>query len=258
MNIAQHPELVERLAAAYALGTLRGPARRRFEALARQHPGVRAAVLKWESHWSGLTEIQAEYTPPAAVWRRIDNLVQADEAKAKLAQARQSITFFSEPQHRWWHSWPLWQGTAFASLTIAALVVIQVGQQQKLEVAQLQQERQSLASTKVVAILADGQAKAQLVVSYNTRDSVLIVEHVGAYRAADDKDLQLWALPPGNAPVSLGVLTRQGMMRVPLKNQDLAAIPAMAVSLEPLGGVPGHSGPTGPVIFKGSVIRKDT
>jgi hypothetical protein len=41
MNILQNPELVDRLAAAYALGTLRGGARRRFEALARQSPSLR-------------------------------------------------------------------------------------------------------------------------------------------------------------------------------------------------------------------------
>ena len=45
MNITQHPELLDRLAASYALGTLRGGARRRFESLAREHATVRAAAL---------------------------------------------------------------------------------------------------------------------------------------------------------------------------------------------------------------------
>lgn len=257
MNIAQHPELVERLAAAYALGTLRGPARHRFEALARQHPTVRAAVLKWESHWSGLTEIQVEHTPPAAVWRRIDNLVQTESAQARATQAKRAAAASSDSAPSWWNPLRMWQGAALASLAVAALVAFNVGQP-RTELAQTPQERQSPDSIEVLAILADGQAKAQLVVSYSARDNALLVQQVGAYRAADNKDLQLWALPSGSAPVSLGVLTRQGIMKVPLKNQDLTAIPALAVSLEPLGGVPGHSGPTGPVIFKGSVIRKDT
>lgn len=257
MNIAQHSELVERLAAAYALGTLRGPARRRFEALARQHPAVRAAVLTWESRWSGLTEIQAEHTPPAAVWRRIDNLVQADQAQAKLAQAQQSAKTSAEPLNRWWNPLRMWQGAALASLAVAALVAVNVGQP-RTELAQAPQERQGPDSTEVVAILADSQAKAQLVVSYSTVENALLVLQVGAYRAASDKDLQLWALPTGRAPISLGVLARDGIMLIPLRGVPLSAIPALAVSLEPLGGVPGHSGPTGPVIFKGPVIRKDT
>ena len=58
MNITQHPDLLDRLAASYALGTLRGGARRRFEALAREHATVRAAALVWQTRWSGLTELQ--------------------------------------------------------------------------------------------------------------------------------------------------------------------------------------------------------
>ena len=44
MNIDRHPELLDRLASAYALGTLRGGARRRFEALARERAPVRASA----------------------------------------------------------------------------------------------------------------------------------------------------------------------------------------------------------------------
>ena len=42
------PALADRLAAAYVLGTLRGPARRRFEALLPAHPALRTAVAAWQ------------------------------------------------------------------------------------------------------------------------------------------------------------------------------------------------------------------
>ena len=70
MNIHRHPELLDRLAAAWALGTLRGGARRRFEALAREQAPVRAAALLWESRVAGMTELQRETSPPPAVWTR--------------------------------------------------------------------------------------------------------------------------------------------------------------------------------------------
>jgi anti-sigma-K factor RskA len=78
MNLLQHPELLDRLASAYALGTLRGGARRRFETLAREQAPVRAAALIWQSRVASMNELQNPSTPPPAVWTRIDNLVRAD------------------------------------------------------------------------------------------------------------------------------------------------------------------------------------
>jgi anti-sigma-K factor RskA len=63
MNLNRHPELADRLAAAYALGTLRGGARRRFEALARQNPTLRAGALVWQERLSAMTELQAREAP---------------------------------------------------------------------------------------------------------------------------------------------------------------------------------------------------
>ena len=68
MNISRHPELLDRLAAAYALGTLRGAARRRFEQLARDQAPVRAAALLWQGRWSAFSEVQAPVAPDAAVY----------------------------------------------------------------------------------------------------------------------------------------------------------------------------------------------
>ena len=79
MNLTQHPDLLERLASAYALGTLRGGARRRFETLAREQPPVRAAALIWQTHLAGLTELQTQSSPNPAVWTRIDNLLQGEQ-----------------------------------------------------------------------------------------------------------------------------------------------------------------------------------
>src|SRR5690606_6180133 len=56
MNLIQNPELLEKLASAYALGTLRGGARRRFETLAREQAPVRAAALIWQSRVASMNE----------------------------------------------------------------------------------------------------------------------------------------------------------------------------------------------------------
>ncbi len=82
MNVASNPTLLELLAASHALGTLRGGARRRFERIAREQPVVRAAALGWQSRLASLTELQTPVVPDAAVWIRIRNLIEAEQALA--------------------------------------------------------------------------------------------------------------------------------------------------------------------------------
>ena len=70
MNISNPGKRLELLAASYALGTLRGGARRRFETLAREQAPVRAAALIWQGRLSSLTEIEPGVKPDAAVWAK--------------------------------------------------------------------------------------------------------------------------------------------------------------------------------------------
>jgi anti-sigma-K factor RskA len=77
---------------------------------------------------------------------------------------------------------------------------------------------------------------------------------------APDRALELWMLPDGGNPRSLGVVpivTPPGIARVELPataDQALQSIPALAVSLEPAGGSPTGQ-PTGPVLYTGPVQR---
>ncbi len=66
------PSMCERLAAEYVLGTLRGPARRRFASLLPAHPRLRTAVRKWEATLMPLTAAIPPEQPPALVWQRIE------------------------------------------------------------------------------------------------------------------------------------------------------------------------------------------
>ncbi|MEW6708124.1 MAG: hypothetical protein AB1430_25030, partial [Pseudomonadota bacterium] len=64
--------LADALAAQYVAGTLRGGAKRRFEALLPGHPGLRAAVRAWQDRLMPLTAVLPPEAPPAAVWRGIE------------------------------------------------------------------------------------------------------------------------------------------------------------------------------------------
>ncbi|MBS7778705.1 anti-sigma factor [Acidovorax sp. CCYZU-2555] len=260
MNLIQNTELLDRLAAAHALGTLRGGARRRFEQLAREHAQVRATALLWQERWSALAELQAPIQPDAAVWTRIDNLLQAEKARA--ARPR---TVVPASRVSWWRN-AAWAG-AFA--TVAAVAVglwshqglrQASAQQLALLQSQLQSAQTALQAApqiQYVAVLADGKQDPSMLVTFDARQNRLVLQRVGGFREDPDRSLQLWALPPQGAPRSLGVLGQGRLEKLPAQESQVQAVPALAISLEPKGGVPSETGPTGPVLFTGALIRRD-
>lgn len=258
MKIHHHPELLDRLAASYALGTLRGPARRRFEAMAREQAPVRAAALIWQGRLSSINELQPGIAPPPAVWTRIENLVLAEREQAARAQAA-THTATEEGWGAWLRSLTVWRlaSAAGAVATVAAITVgLNLRQELGSEIAALQTQLQATPQIEYVAVLADDQAAASMLVTFDPKNKKLTLQRVGAYREADDRSLQLWALPPSGGPKSLGVLSNDKLLRLTAGESDVREVPTLAISLEPKGGVPSETGPTGPVLFKGALIQK--
>lgn len=254
MNLTRNPALIDQLAASYALGTLRGGARRRFEELARTHATVRAAALIWQGRMASVTELQAQQAPSPAVWKRIENLVQADKQARAMQAARQA------PAARagWWASLGLWQG-ATAAGAMAAVVAVVTGLNFNTQLnGQVRELSARLAATpeiRYVAVLADDKAAPAVLVTYDPKHSQLQLKHVGQFHPGPDKSLQLWALPQAGGPKSLGVLGEGTVIRLPAGSGEVNNVPALALSLERLGGVPAGSGPSGPVLFKGALLQ---
>lgn len=265
MNLSRHPELVERLAAAYALGTLRGGARRRFESLAREQAPLRAAALVWQARLSSMAELQQPVTPSPAVWTRIENVLRA-EREAQAIRAAAALPRAPVRPDGWWRNLALWRGAALAGAVLAVLVGLQmnrVGKQQvatqaeqhAAEVAALRDQIAATPQIRYVAVLADERANATILATYDPTTRRMTLQRVGEYREAADKSLQLWALPAGGAaPRSLGVLGPDRVLQL-AAGEDQVEVPSLAVSLEPRGGVPEATGPTGPVLFKGALLR---
>jgi anti-sigma-K factor RskA len=257
MNLSQHPELLEQLASAYALGTLRGGARRRFETLAREQAPVRAAALIWQSRVASMNELQVPAEPPADVWTRIDNLVRADREQAIMAAARKATP---KPMPTGWlRSLALWRGTTAAGAFATVLAVVTaVGLQDKLgtQIGELQAQLAAVPAVEYVAVLNDDQASPSMLVTFDPNNKRLTLQRVGDFQESADKSLQLWALPPSGVPRSLGVMTQDRLLMLAAAEGDVREVPTLAISLEPKGGVPSKTGPTGPVLFKGALIQK--
>ncbi|HQS01298.1 MULTISPECIES: anti-sigma factor [unclassified Polaromonas] len=256
MNLTRNPALIDQLAASYALGTLRGGARRRFEELARTHASVRAAALIWQGRMASVTELQAQQAPSPAVWKRIENLVQADKQARAMQAARQAPVVGAGGG--WWASLGLWRGASAAG-AMAAVVAVVTGLNLNTALnGQVQELSARLAATpeiRYVAVLADDKAAPAVLVTYDPKHSQLQLKHVGQFHTGPDKSLQLWALPQGGGPKSLGVLGEGTVIRLPAGSSDVNNVPALALSLEPRGGVPAGSGPSGPVLFKGALLQ---
>ena len=85
----------------------------------------------------------------------------------------------------------------------------------------------------------------------------LRIKAIAPVDIAADRALELWALPPGGNPRSLGLIEPSGVVQIALSapaETALAQIPALAVSLEPKGGSPTGL-PTGPVLYSGPIQR---
>ena len=257
MNLIQHPELLDQLAAAHALGTLRGGARRRFEAMAREQAPVRAAALVWQSRVASMNELQAPAEPAPAVWTRIENLVHAEQQQQAMATARAQT---AAPQSGGWlRSLALWRGaTAAGALATVLAIVTAVGLRDNLgaQIGELQAKLEATPAIEYVAVLNDDKASASMLVTFDPKSKKLTLQRVGGFQEASDKSLQLWALPASGGPRSLGVLSQERLLQLAAGEGDVREVPTLAITLEPKGGVPIGSGPTGPVLFKGALIQK--
>lgn len=254
MNIRNNPSLMDQLAASYALGTLRGGARRRFEALARDDATLRAAALVWQSRLSSVAELQPQAAPSPAVWTRIENLVKAD----KEARAMQAARGAAPTAGGWWASLGVWRGASAAGALAAAVAVVvglNVNSRLSGQVSELSARLTATPEIEYVAVLTDDKASASLLVTFDPKNKTLVLKRVGGFREQPDKSLELWALPPGAAPKSLGVLNADPVVRLAAAGTDMRQVPTLAITLEPKGGVPPGSGPTGPVLFKGALIE---
>ncbi|WP_088279314.1 anti-sigma factor domain-containing protein [Ideonella sp. A 288] len=223
-------ELADRLAAEHVLGTLRGPARRRFEALLPAHPALREAVAKWQERLAPLSQSVAPVPPPDTLWPRVE---------ARLFGAPPAPV----APLRWWQKMELWRGltamTGAAALALMVVVATPPPAQAPIVVvlAANPEAAQALNASFVASVSADGRA--------------LVLRPLNALTVSPDRALELWAVPGQGAPRSLGLVKADGATSL-LRAQLLQGTAAFAVSLEPAGGSP-TGAPTGPIVSVGKL-----
>jgi len=234
------PELADRLAAEYASGLLRGPARRRFEKLLPAHPALRAAVRDWQARLMPLTAAIEPQQPSAAVWARIE---------ARIHGATSSVAAAAPQTAGWWRQLAFWR--TFSALGLVATLSLAVllaapGPVQPPIVVVLS------AATPVPGAPAGAVVPASFVASITADGRAMVTKPLVNVSMEANRSLELWSLPPRGAPRSLGLIAAD-KATVVQRGKVLDGTAAFAVSLEPAGGSP-TGAPTGPVLYVGKLV----
>jgi anti-sigma-K factor RskA len=218
MRPQDHPEVIDFLAAEYVLGTLRGQARRRFEKWRADTPGVDERCRFWEDNLMPLAKGLRPIRPPPQVWQGI---------RARLNLSRRD-------QKRRGRPW-----------AIAASLLLVVG----LSAVLYWRSTEPGRLTAVAMIASPAGAQLWEVDVY--RDSGRLILHTGQVPAhAADRDFELWALPAGGKPVSLGLMPSGGTAQrnlTDVQKQALANSAQVAITVEQLGGSPSGQPTSTPV-----------
>lgn len=225
------PQLQDKLAAEYVLGTLLGGARKRFEQLLLIKPELRQRVRYWEQNFIELHENIEPAIPSPVVWKKI----------------LQRIAPHSTEKTAWWQSLAFWQTTSIAMLMLVVVSIINID---KLV------EQPELPIAQYVTILTSETSQAAWIVRLYPDNQKVTVQALSSQNPGLRKAFELWMLPEnGASPRSVGLLPVSGEKTLPLDSPLLDVLlktNTLAVSLEPAGGSPTGL-PTGPVVYTGKI-----
>lgn len=211
-------------AAEVALGLLEGAEQAAALRQMLADPAFARKVDAWREHLAPLNDALPELAPPVALWPSIERRLGRDDRRALF---------------RWRAA------TAAATVLAASLLAVIVLR------GPASPPPAAAPARQLVAQLSAPQATALLAV-YQDRGGNLLVRPT--MTNARDRDAELWVIPKGGAPVSLGVIARDRPTHVALgAHRGLVVRDAvLAVTLEPIGGSPTGK-PTGPVIAQGTI-----
>jgi len=218
-------------AAEYVLGVLSAAERRAAELRIEREPAFAAEVAFWEARLVGLADQVAPVTPPAEVWRRIEATLATPAPFVARAGLLQSLAF--------WRICAI-GAAAVAAASLAALIYV----------AELPR-----AAAPLLARLDQPSGQPEFLAAANPADGSVTVVPAALLTGQQQRSYELWVIPPGGPPHSLGLVDPERPVKVVVPPELLPHVSAgstLAITLEPPGGSPTGK-PTGPVIANGKL-----
>jgi anti-sigma-K factor RskA len=222
----------EALAAELALGLLDGQARADALRLRLGDPAFAALVEAWEAKLSPLYSEWPLADPGGDVWNRID---------ASLPDAPGKEVAVIEASLRRWRTGALISGAVAAALALVLLV---------------QPAPAPLPAAPQLAVARiESAAEGPVVLArYDRTSGVMRLQIAGIDAGALAPEL--WVIPVGGDPVSLGQIGRAGTMEIalPAPHRPLLQDGAMlAITMEPVSAKP-HAAPNSAPVATGKII----
>jgi anti-sigma-K factor RskA len=235
------PERLDRLAREYALGTLAGPARRRFERLLRQTPVAKLAVGAWQERLAGLAGTVPAMQPSESVWRALEQRLFTSRAapEGPLQWLRGLLSARA-------------LGGVLAGAFVCALLL-------RLQPGLIGMEPQSeVLPQSYVGLLLDAAGKPTVLASSKRHGRVMTVKLLQPVDIPAGSVAQLWALPAdGSAAFPVGVVPGSGTASVALADTSeklFFKVSRLAVSIEAAPAKPGDK-PSRDFVLSGHCVK---
>lgn len=226
--------------AEYVLGVLDADTRAEVAREVLVSDEAATAVALWQRRLTPLADTIQDVMPGPYVWARIHDALQLDApARAPAVQPRRGL----------WNNLPLWHwlGIGASAVAVALLVVVSLPRPTPAP---------AVASVAYMAsTIQQDNGTTGWTATMDLQHARMVVVPATPIAFAQGRAPELWLIPAGEKPISVGMIARDKPTTIALDPALLARLgptAALAVSVEPVGGSPTGQ-PTGAVIAKGAI-----
>jgi anti-sigma-K factor RskA len=240
MNLL-HPERLERLAREYALGTLTGRARRRFERLLAEAPLAARVVVRWQQRFDVLAAGVPDVQPREQVWQGLQQRLFAAPREVPAPSLWSRLQSLLAPRVL---------GGALAGVLAATVVLRLQPQWLDLEV------RGEALPQSYVGLLVNDAGQATLLASSRRHGRSITVKLLQPLQVPDGQVARLWALPRDGAPFLVGMVPASGSATIALTDSAeklFFTVAKLGVTIEPVAA--GAAAPSTPFVASGHCVK---
>ncbi|MGO4502468.1 MULTISPECIES: anti-sigma factor [unclassified Dyella] len=224
--------------AEYVLGVLDADARAAVAHELQTSDEAATAVKLWHRRLQPMSEEIAPVEPPDHVWTRIQQALRLDARERAYTRPRLWDSL------RFWH----WFGLGESALAAACLLLLFVSMGPRTRPG-------APAVAFMASTITQTNGEVGWTATMDIQQARIIVVPVAPSSFAQGKAPQLWLVPSGQKPISVGMIAANAPTTLkldPVLLAQLGPTAALAVSVEPISGSPTGQ-PTGPVVATGAI-----